>query len=131
MGRKSLEKGYSLLEMTVAVGVMSLLLALGIPSLNVALIESEENAAKSALTSASIIMENERYRNGGTYPSPIPNQILRNNEMSNIAITLGNKKLSYCMENTTSRGGTFYLTNNDEAPVESETNLCVTAAAKP
>jgi len=125
------EKGYSLLEVTVAVGMMVLLLTIGVPAFTTTMKATEENNAKAALVNASVILENERYRNNGTYPTTTPTQITRSTEMSNINITMGSQNLSYCMSYATDRGRTFYLASTDDEPYPSETNACTTAALNP
>lgn len=133
MVKKYKEEGYSLLEISVAVGLAMIILAVGLPSFNNALEFSDENKGKTALISAGTILENERLRNNGIYPSTVPTKITQNNDMKEIEVTYGNKRMSYCLVLETPRGARLYMTNKDTEPIKiaDSSNPCPSASLKP
>jgi Tfp pilus assembly protein PilE len=128
--RKS-EDGFSLVEIAVAVGLMSLLLIIAVPAFTGAIGASQNNAAKTALINAGIILENEKARNNGIYPSSTPLEISRNPEMSEITISYGIKRMSFCLSYPMESGGNFYYKSSSEAPFRSQVNECTTTVNSP
>jgi Tfp pilus assembly protein PilE len=118
MVKKYKEKGYSLLEVSIAVGMAMIMLAIGIPTFNNALEYNDANAGRTSMINAGMILENERLRNNGVYPAVKPRQISRNTDMNAISITYGFKQLSYCMYLETDRGNKFYMKNTDSEPFQ-------------
>lgn len=128
---KEKEKGYSLLEISVAVGIMTILLTVGVPAFNGAMTASQNNNAKTVLANTAIILDNEKARNNGAYPDPTPAQITRNPEMSKVFIVYGSKRLTYCLTYEIEDGDNFYLKSSDATPYRSEVNECVGASNLP
>jgi Tfp pilus assembly protein PilE len=133
MFKKYKENGYSLLEISIAVGMAMIMLAVGIPTFNNALEYNDANAGRTSMINAGMILESERLRNNGVYPIVKPTQISRNSDMNSISITYGFKQLSYCMYLETDRGNKFYMKNTDKEPFQilDASNPCDLAAFNP
>lgn len=125
------EHGFSLIEISVAVGLMSLLLMIGVPAFTGAIDASQNNTAKTTLINVGIILENEKFRNNGTYPSETPVEISANPEMSKVNIVYGMKRMSFCLTYLSDAGGSFYYKTGSEAPLRSELNECANASTLP
>lgn len=125
------EYGFSLVEISIAVGLMSILLLIGVPAFTGAVDASQNNTAKTTLLNAGIILENEKFRNNGTYPSETPVEITSNPELSKVSIVYGIKRMSFCLTYPSDTGGNFYYKSSSEAPFRSELNECVSASTLP
>jgi prepilin-type N-terminal cleavage/methylation domain-containing protein len=125
------EHGFSLVEISIAVGLMSILLLIGVPAFTGAIGASQNNTAKTTLINVGIILENEKFRNNGIYPSETPVEIRANPEMSKVNIVYGMKRMSFCLIYPSDDGPSFYYKSNSKEPIRSQLNECANASTLP
>lgn len=112
------EHGYSLLEISVAVGIMVIGLAIAIPSFNTAIQTQEANDLKNRMLSAGLIMESARYQNNGTYPTEIPEEILSNPDYADFVYSIDEGAQNYCIMGRDETNQKYFINPETSEPYQ-------------
>jgi type II secretory pathway pseudopilin PulG len=116
------EHGYSLLEMSVAVGIMVIGMAVAIPSFNNALNTQEANDLSNNMLSSGMVMENSRFQNNGTYPNEIPIELSENPAYAAFSYSIDKDGQNYCIMGRDGSGQKYFLSSDgNETYTPSET----------
>lgn len=110
------DDGYSLLEISLATGIMVIGFSVAAPALNNAISDASENATRTNLYQASLIIEEQRYQNEGAYPTIMPQELTANAEMADFRYTYSDDQMVYCLMGRDSTGQKWFMGNQSTEP---------------
>lgn len=109
------EEGFSLLEVTVAVGIMALGFLIMVPNFTNSLNLAYDNEVKNELSQAVIILENQKFFNGSQYPLVLPDSFLVNEKYNKFTYNISLDRDAYCLIGKSRSGLDFtYLSSSNE-----------------
>lgn len=108
---KNKDHGFSLLEVSVAVGIMVIGFTIAIPTFDNALEAASANEVKSNLSTTSITLENARLTNEGVYPTSFTDEMLANNTFKSVRYTYSDDQQNYCLMGVTDSNQKLFLSS--------------------
>jgi prepilin-type N-terminal cleavage/methylation domain-containing protein len=117
------EHGFSLLEMSIAVGIMAIGLVIALPNFTNAIQTQQANDVKNNLIQSGMILEQARFANDGSYPtqSTMPTEISSNAKYSAFTYTTDSASQRYCIMGRDSVGQKYYISSDAPSVVYTPT----------
>jgi type II secretory pathway pseudopilin PulG len=117
------ESGFSLLEVTVAVGIMALGFLIMVPNFTNSLNFAYDNEVKNELSQAVVIIENQKFFDGSQYPLNPPDSFLVNEKYNKFTYNLSQNRINYCLTGESKSGLRFTYSSGKDEIVESTEGL--------